>query len=302
MDFTVDGVSPQTDHDQIRVGGNISLDGNLNLDIFGTFAEDSEIVLILNDGSDPILGEFNGLPEGAKIPIGNGLAFQISYQANGDGGAVANDFGARVVPESTGVDLQLTASSNVAVDLGAEIIVSFEVSNNSAVVANEVEISINLPANAALLSSSPAGTIDAGILTVPLPSLGASQSSSIELRLTAPTTTSAVAVLAGVSSSTPDPQTGNNEYYSLIAVLPDAVPRFSEYAVDSITDQVTLGIATIHEIRYVLQSSTNLTDWIEIERFTGDGQPRSMVQALDETAEFFRIGITPHSGEPPGPQ
>lgn len=302
MDFTVDGASPQTDHDQIRVGGAVALDGDLNLDVFGSFTEGTEIALILNDGTDPILGEFNGLPEGAKIPIGNGLAFQISYEANADGGAVANDFGATVVPESSGVDLRLTAASPVAVDLGAEIILSLVVSNNSASVVNDATISVNLPANATFISSSPAGTVNAGVLSVSLPSIGANQTSTVALHLTAPSVSSAVAVLSGVSSSITDPLPGNNDYYSLIAVLPDAVPRFSGYAVDTVTDQVTLGISTINNIHYVLEASTDLHVWNEIERFTGDGQPRSIVQALDEDDEFFRIGITPQSGELPGPQ
>ena len=58
-------------------------------------AEGDIIVLIDNDGTDPIVGEFAGLPEGSLVSFG-GFSGQISYQG-GDG----NDLVLTYAPPAT---------------------------------------------------------------------------------------------------------------------------------------------------------------------------------------------------------
>jgi len=44
-----------------------------------------ELFIVENDGTDPVIGTFAGLPEGATFTAG-GVTFQIFYDANGAGG------------------------------------------------------------------------------------------------------------------------------------------------------------------------------------------------------------------------
>ena len=81
-DFTTAG----TDYDQVVVNGIVTISGaNLVLtDNSGVFSEDPEtIILIDNNGTDPVVGTFNGLPNGTSI-AGNGKTWYIYYN-QGDG-------------------------------------------------------------------------------------------------------------------------------------------------------------------------------------------------------------------------
>ncbi|WP_435578278.1 HYR domain-containing protein [Gilvibacter sp.] len=89
-------VQSDTEFDVLEITGTITLT-NVDFAPTGGFRpEDSlnEIVLIQNDGSDPIVGTFNDLPEGAAISFGP-FGGAITY-TGGDG----NDF-ALIVPETT---------------------------------------------------------------------------------------------------------------------------------------------------------------------------------------------------------
>ncbi len=83
----IDGPSAGTEHDQLRVTGTVHL-GGATLSATGTIASlpDQPIVLINNDGTDPIVGTFVGLPELSIVTI-NGIDFAISYK----GGTNGND-------------------------------------------------------------------------------------------------------------------------------------------------------------------------------------------------------------------
>ena len=63
----------------ITVNGAVSLSGKLSA-AFANFtpAVDTPIVLIDNDGVDPIFGEFGTLPEGTEFTIGD-IWMSISY-------------------------------------------------------------------------------------------------------------------------------------------------------------------------------------------------------------------------------
>jgi len=89
-------------YDQANVSGlvnlNDDLSGGSNLVVTLNYAPAAgdQLFVLLNDGVDPIAGEFNTLAEGASFTLvssadGKPYGFTISYAGNGDGGAVGND-------------------------------------------------------------------------------------------------------------------------------------------------------------------------------------------------------------------
>jgi autotransporter-associated beta strand protein len=84
--FRVDlnGPTAGSEYDQLNVTGAVSL-GGATLDARLNYAPDAEALVILNnDGSDPIVGTFkdaagNNLAEGSAVVL-NGLTFRISYR------------------------------------------------------------------------------------------------------------------------------------------------------------------------------------------------------------------------------
>ncbi|MCL4206670.1 MAG: hypothetical protein KJ000_29655, partial [Pirellulaceae bacterium] len=82
----VNGTIPGTEHDQLKVTGEVDLTGAV-LDISGTIVSlpGQVVVLIDNDGSDPVIGTFAGRPEGSLVNV-NGIDFAISYK----GGSLGN--------------------------------------------------------------------------------------------------------------------------------------------------------------------------------------------------------------------
>ena len=84
-DFTTAGI----DYDQIVVSGSVDVSGaTFSLsDTSGVLSEDPEtLILISNDGADPVVGTFNGLPNGSAVP-GNGKTWYLYYNG-GDGNDV----------------------------------------------------------------------------------------------------------------------------------------------------------------------------------------------------------------------
>ncbi|MEN1728669.1 MAG: Calx-beta domain-containing protein [Pseudomonadota bacterium] len=88
FDVELDGLGAAgTDYDQLAVSGTVNLN-NAALLVSGALVaigSESELVLIDNDGVDPVIGTFADLPEGARVGS-NGL-LTISY-AGGDGNDV----------------------------------------------------------------------------------------------------------------------------------------------------------------------------------------------------------------------
>ena len=75
-----------TGYDQIVVNGVINLLGNpiLDLDLnFNPTQKGTVYTIVSNDGSDAVIGNFNGLAEGALITVNN-ISFRVSYRG-GDG-------------------------------------------------------------------------------------------------------------------------------------------------------------------------------------------------------------------------
>ncbi|OQB85203.1 MAG: Autotransporter-associated beta strand repeat protein [Planctomycetes bacterium ADurb.Bin126] len=89
--------------DMLDVAGLVSMDGaNLVLDVTGSFASygGSQYMIVSNDSSDPVIGIFDGLPEGARFEAG-GAQFAITYV----GGTMENDVVLTAVPEPASLAL-----------------------------------------------------------------------------------------------------------------------------------------------------------------------------------------------------
>jgi hypothetical protein len=89
-EFEIDNNTACTGYDQLDVTGAVDVTGatlGLSLlDGYG-FNEDDEFILINNDGSDEVTGEFTGLTEGDEIEV-DGNTFVLSYEG-GDGNDVS---------------------------------------------------------------------------------------------------------------------------------------------------------------------------------------------------------------------
>ncbi len=72
---------PGFENSQLQVSGAVNLGGSvLSVDLLGAFkpTNGASFIIIDNDGIDPVVGTFAGLPEGAVFG-GDGLPFRISY-------------------------------------------------------------------------------------------------------------------------------------------------------------------------------------------------------------------------------
>jgi hypothetical protein len=122
----LDGPVPGSGYDQLEVNGTVSLGGAiLNVQPGFTITPGTAFLILVNDTSNPLVGTFAGLPEGAAFASG-GQYFTISYKA----GPRANDvLLTRINPpgnfssitrQSLGtVQLQGTGGSNVAYTIQA---------------------------------------------------------------------------------------------------------------------------------------------------------------------------------------
>lgn len=89
MTCEITGTVPGVDHDQLSVNGTVALGGaSLSLDVnIGAPKAGDVFVLISNDGTDAVSGEFAGLPDNSIVSAG-GLPLLIDYQG-GDGNDVS---------------------------------------------------------------------------------------------------------------------------------------------------------------------------------------------------------------------
>ena len=82
---TADG-DPGVHYDQLQVNGEVTLAGNLEVDIINTITKGSQFTIIDNDGADPVIGTFAGIPEGG-VYEGKYDHYSVSY-VGGDGNDV----------------------------------------------------------------------------------------------------------------------------------------------------------------------------------------------------------------------
>jgi hypothetical protein len=103
LEIEVNGlITPGTDFDQIVVNGTVNLGGATLVTsgtVSGLIAGD-EVVLIANDGTDPVVGTFDGLANGAVVRI-NGETFRIFYNG-GDGNDVVLVAGFQIIVTAPG--------------------------------------------------------------------------------------------------------------------------------------------------------------------------------------------------------
>jgi hypothetical protein len=90
LNIQINGTNPDLGYSQLNVVGIVNLTGS-RLFLSGSFIQPQCIPLMLvkNDGTDAVIGTFNGLPEGFLITnyLGSGKNVQITY-AGGDGNDV----------------------------------------------------------------------------------------------------------------------------------------------------------------------------------------------------------------------
>jgi protocatechuate 3,4-dioxygenase beta subunit len=79
------GGAGTNDSDQLIVDGSVTLGGQLVLNSLPDFSA-GEFILINNVGSSPVVGTFDGVPEGTELSVG-GVFFKITY-VGGDGNDV----------------------------------------------------------------------------------------------------------------------------------------------------------------------------------------------------------------------
>lgn len=109
LEFDINGISP------INVDGTISLDGLLDIEFLAAPGVGDQYTLFVNDGTDTVSGIFMGMPEGFIFtPLGSNVSLLLSYQANVDGGSIANDVTLSAVPEPSTLLLLLCAASLLA--------------------------------------------------------------------------------------------------------------------------------------------------------------------------------------------
>lgn len=87
LSVQLNGPDPGTGYDQLDVHGTVNLSGiTLNATLNFLPDDTNQFVLIKNDGTDPVIGTFNGLPEASIVTLA-GDQFVVSY-SGGDGNDV----------------------------------------------------------------------------------------------------------------------------------------------------------------------------------------------------------------------
>lgn len=97
------------------IGGCFVLGGELTLTVTGVFPPGQPYLIIDNDGTDPIIGTLDGLPEGALVASG-GQVFRISYQGGSGNDLTLTAVAAPAVPTLT--DAALLAFCMLVVAVG----------------------------------------------------------------------------------------------------------------------------------------------------------------------------------------
>jgi Ca2+-binding RTX toxin-like protein len=100
LDIDIGGLTPATEYDQLHVVGGVTLSGTLSVNLLDFVpAIDDKFTIVENEGTDPITGMFNGLPDGdiLRDTTGN-YGFRITYRGL-DGND--NDVVLTVIPINT---------------------------------------------------------------------------------------------------------------------------------------------------------------------------------------------------------
>ncbi|MBX3400314.1 MAG: right-handed parallel beta-helix repeat-containing protein [Gemmataceae bacterium] len=129
LEIEIGGLNAASDYDNLIVNGTVTLGGaTLDVQQFAGFTLSTLVAqsftIIDNDGTDLVMGEFFGLPEGEQIVYAGGILY-ITYQG-GDGNDVvlnnypvingtANGDTVTITPTATGYDYTLNGNPTVSV-------------------------------------------------------------------------------------------------------------------------------------------------------------------------------------------
>ncbi|MBK9140094.1 MAG: DUF11 domain-containing protein [Verrucomicrobia bacterium] len=201
-------------------------------------------------------------------------------------------FGLQLVGDASAADLAVTAEAPLTAPAGAGVAHTFTVMNRGPDPANGVTLAVVMPVNAALVGSEPSGTVTDGTLTIPLPNLAKDASALVRLRWNAPAVDSALAVAATVSSQTNDPALENNTTRVTTAVLVGGTFTIGRFELTS-AGRLKLTFETLPGVRYRLERSTDLVNWVPHREILGDGTERTFDDLGGEgrEPEFFRLVI-----------
>ncbi|QDT97805.1 golvesin C-terminal-like domain-containing protein [Gimesia aquarii] len=88
LDIEINGTTPGTEHDQVDVTGTVMIGAGATLNLSGSHIPifGDSFTIINNDGVDPVVGEFSGLPDDSAF-VFNGVTLVIDYNG-GDGNDV----------------------------------------------------------------------------------------------------------------------------------------------------------------------------------------------------------------------
>jgi autotransporter-associated beta strand protein len=107
-------------YDQLNVTGTVNLTGS-TLSISGTrpIHVGDQITVIKNDGSDPVVGTFSGLAQGAAISL-NGANYAINYHGGDGNDVVLTDTGPYVAVVASATPATVAGTSTALSVLGAD--------------------------------------------------------------------------------------------------------------------------------------------------------------------------------------
>ena len=123
----------------VTVAGAVSLSGELQLTAFAGFAPSpgQVITLIQNNGASAVSGEFQGLPEGATVVVGN-YTFTISYHGGNNGQSVVlTELSAPPVnsPVANDIQVNMGQGQTAAIDLVGNSYISSGAALTASIVA-----------------------------------------------------------------------------------------------------------------------------------------------------------------------
>ncbi len=102
FNVAINGATAGTDYDQLNANGSVNLGSSTLTGSLGFTPAAGETFTIIKSTA-PIVGTFNGLPEGASVTIG-GVAFTISYAADGGDAVVLTSTAAPTLATETTMD------------------------------------------------------------------------------------------------------------------------------------------------------------------------------------------------------
>jgi autotransporter-associated beta strand protein len=109
LSLELNGTLAGVEYDQVNVSGTVNLSGQLTATIGYTPVNDQMLFILINDGSDAIVGNFSGMAHLDTVLL-DGYLWQISYTANYTGSNTGsfsggNDIALKAIPEPSALVL-----------------------------------------------------------------------------------------------------------------------------------------------------------------------------------------------------